>query len=105
MVHPACIGYAIIFTDDAKKELQKLEKQTIKQIFKKTKELISAKSNNLNIKKLKSMTSLYRLRVGNYRVIYCIKHEKIKEISMKLIKNTISINKLKTSYLFSIICF
>jgi len=77
MVHPSCVGYTIIFTDDAKKELRKFEKQTIKRIFEKTKKLISAKPDNLNIKKLKSKISLYRLRVGDYRVIYCIKHEKI----------------------------
>ena len=77
MVHPPCAGYAIIFTDDAKKELRKLEKQTIKRIFEKTKKLISARLDNLNIKKLKSKISLYRLRAGDYRVIYCIKREKV----------------------------
>lgn len=34
-------------------------------------------SKNLDIKKLKSEHDLYRLRVGSFRVIYSIEHEKI----------------------------
>ncbi|MFA6535338.1 MAG: type II toxin-antitoxin system RelE/ParE family toxin [Candidatus Babeliales bacterium] len=77
MVHPPCIGYTIFFTDDAKKDLRKLEKQIISRIFEKVKELTSNKSDNLNIKKLKSKDPLYRVRMGDYRIIYCIKHAKI----------------------------
>ncbi len=54
MVYPPCIGYTVIFTDDAKKDLRKLEKQIISRIFEKIKELITSTSDNLNIKKLKS---------------------------------------------------
>lgn len=34
-------------------------------------------AGNLDTKKLKSKISLYRLRVGDFRVIYTIKREKI----------------------------
>lgn len=77
MVHPPCIGYTIIFTNDAKKDLRLIEKQIISRIFEKVKELTSSKSDHLNIKKLKSKNDLYRLRMGDYRIVYCIKHEKI----------------------------
>ncbi len=77
MVHPLCIGYKIVFSDDIKKDLKKLEQQTIRKIFKKIKDLNSPNLNTLNIKKLKSRFALYRLRTGNYRIIYSIKHKKI----------------------------
>ena len=32
---------------------------------------------NLNIKKLKSKFALYRLRAGDYRIVYTIEHQKI----------------------------
>ena len=70
MVHPPCIGYAIIFTDEAKKDLKKLDKQIVLKILEKVKILASSKFESLNIKKLKSKNSLYRLRVGDYRVVY-----------------------------------
>jgi mRNA interferase RelE/StbE len=77
MVHPPCIGYAIIFTDDANKDLRCLNKKTIARIFEKTKELTSTTSEHLPIKKLKSKISLYRLKVGDYRIIYHLIHDKI----------------------------
>jgi mRNA interferase RelE/StbE len=77
MAHPSCVGYEIIFSDEAKKDLKKLEQKTISRIFKKTKSLISSKPDNLNIKKLKSKDHLYRLRAGDYRIIYAIKHNEI----------------------------
>lgn len=76
-MHPPCTGYAIIFTDDAKKDLKKLQKQMVLRIFEKIKGLTSANPDNLNTKKLKSKFSLYRLRIGDYRIVYCIEHKKI----------------------------
>ncbi|KKQ48558.1 MAG: hypothetical protein US69_C0019G0005 [candidate division TM6 bacterium GW2011_GWF2_38_10] len=77
MVHPPCIGYEIIFSDEAKKALKKLDDQIISKIFKKTKQLRSEQACALNIKKLKSKNNLYRLRVGDYRIIYSIEHAKV----------------------------
>lgn len=77
MVHPACVGYEIIFANYAKKELQKLEKSTIKKILQNIKKIASKDLGLLNIKKLKSKHSLYRLRVGDYRIIYSLQHEEI----------------------------
>ena len=77
MIHPPCLGYKVIFSDEAKRDLKKLENRTISKIFEKAKDLVSANSHNLNIKKLKTKVPLYRLRAGDYRIVYCIKREKI----------------------------
>ena len=77
IVHPKCIGYTIIFYEDAKKDLRKIDNQSISKILNKIKELVTNNLSGLNIKKLKSKNLLYRLRVGNYRIVYSIKHEKI----------------------------
>jgi mRNA interferase RelE/StbE len=77
MVHSSCEGFAIIFSDETKKDFKKLEQKTILKIFEKIKDLTSAKADNLDIKKLKTKTTLYRLRVGDYRVVYSIQKEKI----------------------------
>jgi mRNA interferase RelE/StbE len=63
-------GYKIIFTESAKKDLKALEKFEIDNIDKKLRLLISGQLG-LDIKKLSGFNyPTYRLRVGNYRVIY-----------------------------------
>ena len=76
MVHPSLNGYAIIFSKRAESFLETLDKKTKLRIFKKVRELQSG-SENLDIKKLKSRHGLYRLRVGDFRVVYQIKHERV----------------------------
>lgn len=53
-----------------------MDAQARQRILGKIREL---KTNNVNldIKKLKSKYDLYRLRVGNFRVVYSIQHEQI----------------------------
>lgn len=78
MVDPSLEGDRIIFSDEALKQLHKLDKHLAQQIIKKVKKLNSG-AEYLNIKKLKSQKyDLYRLRVGDFRVIYSIAHEQIK---------------------------
>ncbi len=77
MVHPPCTEYTIIFSSDAKKDLKKLDPQKISKVFEKTRQLISSNTEHLNIKKIRSKVLLYRLRMGNYRIIYQLEHEKI----------------------------
>ena len=43
MIHPPCVGYILIFTDEAKKDLKKLEKQIISRILEKQKSLFCLK--------------------------------------------------------------
>jgi mRNA interferase RelE/StbE len=77
MGHPSCFGYSVIFTDEAKKDLRKLDKQCAAQVCDKIQDLVSAGAAHLNIKKIKSKIALFRLRAGDYRVVYHIEHNKI----------------------------
>ena len=76
MVHPNFSNYTIIFSKSAEKFLDSLDKLTKQVILKKIREL-QINSENLDIKKLKSRHTLYRLRVGNFRVIYALQHERV----------------------------
>lgn len=76
MAHPNFSNYTIIFSKSAEKFLDSLDKQTRHVILKKIREL-QINSENLDIKKLKSRHTLYRLRVGNFRVIYALQHERL----------------------------
>ena len=68
--------YTIIFSKKADKFLDSLDLKTSYKILKKIRELQDS-NENLDIKKLKSKNNLYRLKVGNFRVIYNIQHERI----------------------------
>jgi mRNA interferase RelE/StbE len=63
--------YSIEWKESALKAIQKLDNSLTSRIFKKVEEL---KENlfNQDVKKLKG-SELYRLRVGDYRVIFEIK--------------------------------
>ena len=76
MLHVNLSNYKIIFSKKAEKFLYKLDKQSRKLIVQKLRELQGG-HQNLNIKKLKSRHRLYRLRVGNLRVIYSLKHNRV----------------------------
>lgn len=69
-------GYKLEFTTNAEKTLKKLDNQIAKQINKKLYDLISG-STNLDIKKLISNNNLYRLRSGDYRIIFKIENQTI----------------------------
>jgi len=67
-------GYKYIFSNPAKKDLKKLDKKTITSITDKLDDLVSSKEC-LDVKMLVNVTPIkYRLRVGNYRVIFA-EHE------------------------------
>lgn len=63
--------YEIIFARSARKELEKLSKKTANLILNKI-EFLSQNPRSVGAKKLKGEKNLWRLRVGNYRVIYSI---------------------------------
>lgn len=64
-------GYQIKFEPRAEKEFKKLDRQVANQIDKKLKELTSG-ALNADVKKLHG-PDLYRLRVGDYRVVFNVK--------------------------------
>lgn len=62
--------YSLEYTEAAKKTLYKLDKNTAKAVQAKLEKLMSG-SANLDIKKLQGYSDpIYRLRVGDIRVIY-----------------------------------
>jgi len=64
--------YQVVIGKLASKELKKLAKKEVQRIFPKIKDL-SAKPRPDGCKKLKSQSEdLWRIRVGDYRIIYSI---------------------------------
>lgn len=77
MIHPSLEGYKLEFSREALKFLHTLDSSSSQRLIKKIKELTS-NAENLNLKKIKSSRyNLYRLRIGNYRTIYSIEHDRI----------------------------
>lgn len=58
----------------ATEKLTKKEKQWTKEIIKM---LQSGRFNNLDIKKLKDMESVFRVKKGNIRIVYQIRNNRI----------------------------
>ena len=70
-------GYSLEFTTQAAKDLKKLEKKDSQKISFKLAELIAG-SQNLDIKKLEGESiPKYRLRCGDYRIIYEVLEHRI----------------------------
>ncbi|OGT08562.1 MAG: hypothetical protein A2V89_05000 [Gammaproteobacteria bacterium RBG_16_37_9] len=75
--------YKIVFTSGAAKQLEKLGGSEQKLIVRKIKKLDIGQPNN-NIKKLIGIADLYRLRIGNYRVIYQVRHKELVILVLKI---------------------
>ena len=63
--------YEIVFARSARKELQALSHAVAKRILDKV-ELLTLNPRPSGCKKLRGHSSLWRIRVGEYRVIYSI---------------------------------
>lgn len=72
------MAYNIVFTNEALKDLDKFDQTTIKRIIKKLKWL-AKQENPLNFAKHLKYEAIgqYRFRIGNYRVIFDNKKDKI----------------------------
>lgn len=67
-------GYELAFTTQAAKEFKKLDRSDAAKIDKKLQELVSG-TQNLDIKKMSTDgDAKYRLRCGDYRIIFEVKH-------------------------------
>lgn len=70
--------YNIEFTKQAMKDLHRIPQNYATLIIKKIKQLsINPYDAVLEIKKLKGIEEVYRLRVGDYRVIYELEDKKL----------------------------
>ncbi|WP_410520702.1 type II toxin-antitoxin system RelE family toxin [Candidatus Tisiphia endosymbiont of Dioctria rufipes] len=77
------VKYNIELAPLAQRQLKKLPRQLQKDIIKNL-ENLNPKIPNLGIKKLSGMDDLYRLRVGDYRVIYKIQHNILLILVLKI---------------------
>ena len=68
--------YAIDLSAAARKALKKINKPDVIKIIEKIK-LLATSRTNLDIKKLEKHKNLYRLRCGNYRIVYEPLHHEI----------------------------
>ena len=78
--------YRLLFLKEAAEEFKRLDK-AVQRIIKEKLELLAEDPNRLknNIKPLKGeYKGLYRLRVGNYRVVYRLDREQIVIIIVRI---------------------
>ena len=69
--------FRVFVEKKAHKQLEKFDEKTKNFILNRLKELKQGFSSRLYIKKLKGYKSHYRLRVGNYRILFEIENDKI----------------------------
>jgi mRNA interferase RelE/StbE len=76
--------YKIIFVKEAQKELLQLPKNTAVLVRQKLEQLaVDPYASNANAKKLQNRSG-YRLRVGDWRVIYEIQNEQLVILVLKI---------------------
>jgi len=75
--------YRIELAPNAQRQLKKLPKQLQLTIIQKLEDLKTI-SLPVRIKKLSSIDNLYRLRIGNYRVIYQVEHKILLILALKI---------------------
>ncbi|WP_159468602.1 type II toxin-antitoxin system RelE/ParE family toxin [Dyadobacter sp. 3J3] len=63
--------YEVIVTSSAQKEIRKLQKIEVQRIIPAI-QLLSVDPRPPGCKKLTSASNIYRIRIGNYRVLYSI---------------------------------
>lgn len=70
--------YSVNFAPSARKALKKIRKEVLEKIIRKIEDLISNPySPHLDVKKLVGGSGEYRLRVGDYRVVYLIEDDRL----------------------------
>ncbi|WP_227002790.1 type II toxin-antitoxin system RelE family toxin [Salicibibacter kimchii] len=77
--------YSIQFSKDARKQLNKLDKNTAKRIINSIEKLQYSPREHRHSKKMKGYKdNIYRLRVGQFRIIYEIIEEKVVVLIVRL---------------------
>ncbi len=64
--------FKIFLEKTAKRQIKKLDKEIMRRILESLRELEKGFSARLDIKKLKGYDNHYRIRVGNYRIMFVI---------------------------------
>lgn len=77
--------YEIVFKKSALKEFQSLPRQVQIRVLDACQLLaINPYTDLLSIKKLRASDSLYRLRLGDYRIVYSVEGKVLKVIVIKI---------------------
>jgi len=66
------LTFKIFLEKTAKRQIEKLDKEIMRRILESLRELEKGFSARLDIKKLKGYDNHYRIRVGNYRIMFVI---------------------------------
>ena len=67
-------------TDKIEKFIKKLDSQTKERLFKKIEEILKDTFSQRKLKKLKGSEDLFRIRIGDIRIIIKISKDKLPEI-------------------------
>lgn len=78
------MDYQVEFDKRVEKDLKKLDRQVAARIIKKFSALHQDPTKGPNISHLKLMPNLYRLQVGDYRVVYIVEGNRV---TIKYIKH------------------
>ena len=71
------MDYQVEFDKRVKKDLKRLDPQVTARIVEKCSTLCQDPTKGPNISHLKLMSNLYRLHIGNYRVVYIVEGNKV----------------------------
>ncbi len=77
------MSYKISIVRSALKSLQKIEKRTQKRIEKKI-DTLSSNPIPADSKKLKGKRDLFRIRVGDYRIVYSVQNKELIVLIIKI---------------------
>ncbi|HBR70892.1 MAG: hypothetical protein US13_C0003G0010 [candidate division TM6 bacterium GW2011_GWE2_36_25] len=69
-------GFSIVWSKRAKKNLDKIDKKDANTVLRKV-NLLVTKEDMVDVKKIVDKKNLYRLRSGQYRVIYTIYEQEV----------------------------
>jgi mRNA interferase RelE/StbE len=72
--------YEVVFTEDAVDDLDKIKKFYAKQITNRIDTILLQRAEDVtrsSVKKLRGFESLYRLRVGDYRIFYQVQSNEV----------------------------
>ncbi len=67
--------YQVLFARSARRDLESLEPSIVNRVFAKIQNLANI-TRPFGSRKLRGENNLWRLRVGDYRIIYCISDKK-----------------------------
>jgi mRNA interferase RelE/StbE len=78
-------SYSLAFKNSVEKDLRKIPKELITRIFERI-ENLSRDPLPHDVQRLAGAESLYRIRVGDYRVIYQVLHES-REVTVMYVRH------------------